>query len=86
MDYMQSLIIRPVTDGILITYHSELLCVLIKEGFTGKTYSHKDPEKCDRQVGTRQQRVHVERNNPSKYSRDSHDYFNHLLGTGSVIQ
>lgn len=43
-----------------------------------KTYSHKNPEKCDGQVGARQQSVHVERDYPSEHSRDPHDHFDHL--------
>lgn len=46
-----------------------------------RTYGHEDPEKCNGQVGTRHQSVHVECYDASKYSWDSHNYFNNLEET-----
>lgn len=53
----------------------------MSRGLVKKTYSHEDPEKGDRQVGAREQSIHVERNNSSKYSWNTNDHFDHLLET-----
>lgn len=57
------------------------LAINEKKGFSEETYSHKNPEKCDGQVGARQQSVHVERDNPSEHGRDPHDHLDHLSET-----